>query len=882
MEAEAVSSEEVQVRWEEVAAASGYKLERRETPDGAYGPLAAVVGTSYADSGVAADTGYGYRVRSVLTRGSDTWESAWSAAAAVTTPVREVGNLTAAAVSSVQIDLAWDEAATATGYQLRWRVAGGDWSDPLAAGTATAYEHPGRNPETTYEYAARTLPAMGTRGWGDAVSVTTPALEVPQGVEAELGTAGAAVLSWDAVGAADSYEVQRRETPDGAYASLGTVTATSYADSGLAAGRSYEYQVRSLLTRGTDTWESAWSDAAAVSTPAPAVANLTAEAVSSGQIDLEWDAAMDAIGYELRWRVPAGDWSDPPLAAGTATSYEHGERNPETTYEYAARSLPASGDEGWGDEVSVTTPALEVPTGLAVAIGAGSFLVTWDEVEAASGYELRRKEMSEAAYGSLGAVAEARYEDEDLETQKTYDYQVRSVLSRAGRQWESDWSAAVRETLPRPPRPAALEPPTGLTATATSASSVEVEWDEISYAESYEVGRQPSRGAEVVTAVSGTSLEDTRLTPATTYAYRVRTLEGGERSPWSATVSVTTRAPPGVQNLTAEAVSSVQIDLEWDAAMDATGYELRWRVPAGDWSDPPLAAGTATSYEHTGRNPETTYEYAARSLPASGDEGWGDAVSVTTPALEVPTGLAVAIGAGSFLVTWDEVAAASGYELRRKEMSEAAYGSLGALAEARYEDEDLETQKTYDYQVRSVLSRAGRQWESDWSAAVRETLPRPPRPATLEPPTGLTATATSAFSVELEWDEISYAESYEVGRQPSGGAEVVTAVSGTSLEDTGLDPRTSYTYRVRSLEGGDRSVWSATVSVTTDAPPPPENLSAVPLSWLAVHLRWDEPPGAGARYRVRLRIAETGDWEDYGTSRGDDLWASGVATGKPV
>jgi hypothetical protein len=92
-------------------------------------------------------------------------------------------------------------------------------------------------------------------------------------------------------------------------------------------------------------------------------------------------------------------------------------------------------------------------------------------------------------------------------------------------------------------------------------------------------------------------------------------------------------------------------------------------------------------------------------------------------------------------------------------------------------------------------------------------------------PGGLTAVADGT-TVRLTWsaatDDVAVS-GYEISRVRGSGAPEVLAAAGTSYSDTRLDPRTSYTHRIRALDAaGNRSADSASVTARTgDAPPVP-------------------------------------------------------------
>ncbi len=79
-------------------------------------------------------------------------------------------------------------------------------------------------------------------------------------------------------------------------------------------------------------------------------------------------------------------------------------------------------------------------------------------------------------------------------------------------------------------------------------------------------------------------------------------------------------------------------------------------------------------------------------------------------------------------------------------------------------------------------------------------------------PSGLSATAESAYKVSLSWDSVPGAGGYNVYR----GGELLGFTSSSSYSDTGLTPETTYSYTVSTVGGsGVESEQSDPVSVTT-------------------------------------------------------------------
>ena len=121
------------------------------------------------------------------------------------------------------------------------------------------------------------------------------------------------------------------------------------------------------------------------------------------------------------------------------------------------------------------------------------------------------------------------------------------------------------------------------------------------------------------------------------------------------------------------------------------------------------------------------------------------------------------------------------------------------------------------FSARRLLSGTGVVLFMGWLAACGDSTTTP---TTLEAPSGVTAVATSETAVQVNWDQVTNAETYEVDRAEGTGdfATVATGLTGTVYDDTGLQASTDYRYQVRAVQGTTKSDNSSPVSVTTPAP----------------------------------------------------------------
>ncbi len=163
--------------------------------------------------------------------------------------------------------------------------------------------------------------------------------------------------------------------------------------------------------------------------------------------------------------------------------------------------------------------------------------------------------------------------------------------------------------------------PTGLTATAVSPSGIDLDWDDNTEndLDSYNVYRE---GALIAADVASSQYGDTGLSPSTQYCYTVTAEdtshnESAESNQACATTQQGDTTPPAAPTgLTAAAVSSSQVDLDWD---DNTEGDLDSYNVYRDTVQ--IATDVTTSqYSDTGLSPSTQYCYTVTAVDTSANE----------------------------------------------------------------------------------------------------------------------------------------------------------------------------------------------------------------------------------------------------------------------
>ncbi len=214
--------------------------------------------------------------------------------------------------------------------------------------------------------------------------------------------------------------------------------------------------------------------------------------------------------------------------------------------------------------------------------------------------------------------------------------------------------------LPKPPSPPGLDKknpppnaPTDLTATALSSTEIDLDWadnadENLSHYNVYRSGSSGGPYARIASNVQLSEYSDAGLAHSTAYYYVVTAVDtGAKESDYSGEASATTQPgepdktpPAGPTGLTATAVSSSQIDLDWadNTEEDLSHYNVyRSETSAGSYG---LIASNVmpSSFSDSALAAETTYYYVVKAVDTSNNESddSGQASATTGPVPDKP------------------------------------------------------------------------------------------------------------------------------------------------------------------------------------------------------------------------------------------------------
>ena len=248
------------------------------------------------------------------------------------------------------------------------------------------------------------------------------------------------------------------------------------------------------------------------------------------------------------------------------------------------------------------------------------------------------------------------------------------------------------ETPVTPTAPAAPE----VTAEAVSSSSIKLSWDAVAGATSYKVYSV----GEVLTETTGTNYTVSYLQSNTSYCFSVSALnENGESAQTEACATTKMPAPATPQNLTAEAIDAYTIKLTWDAANNATSYNIY------EGSSQIATNVTETTYTVENLEESTEYCFSVTSINAIGESAKSTVACATTNGIDEPGSPSTIIDTVTFEPGSTSIVEAPSWNLYNRSYTQTIYtnenlggkiGTITAIAYKQYTNSGNATNRTID------------------------------------------------------------------------------------------------------------------------------------------------------------------------------------------
>lgn len=325
----------ITLKWSAAERATGYQVERKDSENGTFSPIATTTDTSFTNTGLTVNTTYYYRVRGFLMTDEThysygSWSDTVSAAPMPSAP----NSAYAVPVTYNSIRVYWTPVPGASGYQIYrafdkidntyTRVKTLSRSSSIAAVTPNSYKFTYLTPGRKYFYKVRAyvIPDSTTTKCFGAFSGITMAQPSPAKVTsftASVGSPVSAKLSWHSVSGASRYQVYRKGPDDAGFVWLTTTSDTHITDNDkVAINTTYSYEVRAYRTTSYGRVYGVFSDIKSVTPRVLTMRAVSVSKITNTKVKVTWSGLTGVSGYELQWATskdaPDEDWT--PLYTG--------------------------------------------------------------------------------------------------------------------------------------------------------------------------------------------------------------------------------------------------------------------------------------------------------------------------------------------------------------------------------------------------------------------------------------------------------------------------------------------------------------------------------------------------------------------------------------
>jgi fibronectin type 3 domain-containing protein len=728
-------------------------------------------------------------------------------------------------ISPTRIDLSWTDNDAGNAFRVVRTPEGGQPVTFGASAYQTSFSDIGLTECTLYTYEV-----FAYNGTTQSISVSGVSLTMPlapTGLSAEVIGARRIDLAWISHSEASlGVEIERSEN-GGDFELIGWAegAATSFSDMDVRPGTSYRYRI---MACGFGSHSDYVGPTSALDTGDEV--ELVIDASSTGPYS-EGDTfsiELSAIGIEPRkWLI---DWGDgiTQVLAGTATYAEHVYAQ-NGMFEVVASVI--DGDQTFESEALNAGIGNVAPLG--VSISGRSTLI------AGSAYRL---DLSASDPGADGIGWEIDWGDGQSTNLSPSSYERPWVAGHvyAGAGPYLIQATALDEDGGRTQASSIvageLAAPINLSATAVSASQINLTWTDNS---SGELGFRIDTSTDgsnyrtaAIAAPNATSYSLTALASGTLHYVRVSAFGAyGASSYASASATTSGDAIAAPQNLDYWHQTDFLLGMTWEASPDAEfqvqARPLAYPHPAGgsDW----MPMSGITMYDeweeywswYGNMMHPSDHEYRLRAVDGGAYSDWVYLSVDGAPSYDLPgrpCGLAASsVTSSSFTVTWEPVEDAM-YQVALVEPGSMRHPynltwSTGTVQYVYSEPwqatfSNLQAGRTYQVVVMSISTWHGSFYSNESAMLQVRTAPSPAgAPAA---PSDLQVRPKDDLSgIELRWLDNSNDETgFTIARSGGGTAYFYPSANQISYLDTTAQPGVSYTYWVLARNAYGNSSWS--------------------------------------------------------------------------
>lgn len=805
----------INVKWQDVKGATGYKVYRKKAGEKDFTALGVVKGTTYKDNSAQVGQEYYYTVRAYVGETSNLGSFDKNGIKGVALPKKPTLK-TAESVDFNAIKVTWKKVDGASGYYVYRKTDGEKYfkqiaevngnktftSTDLSATTGVKYQYTVR--------AYRNRNGKPYAGLYDSKGVTATACTKAPTIKSGVSTVSDKLkLTWSKVNGATGYNVYRKLENDKNYKLIKTINGNGnveLTDSGLKCGVKYYYRVNGFRTVDSKNYEGLGSkDYLGLTTPAqPAL--KSAKSLGYNTISIEWTKVEGATGYDI-YRKTTGTYSKIGTVDKQSTvTFKDEKAVTGVRYQYTVRAFynkngikKVSTYENYIHGTAYpSNPNLTSVT----SVEYNAIELKWDKVDGANGYKIYRKLPSDKNYKELITLYEQtdKYTDQTVTCGTTYQYIIKSFRYENGKTYTSGNNSAVSCK--------AVPPVVKVKVASTGYNSLNVSWEKVNGATGYRIYFKKDNAKKWTTLAtfengSLTSCEHRKLTTGVNYTYTVRAYyKDGSKTIWGGfnqtgvTKKPVTSAPKLV-SVTSSTATNVTV--KWETVSGANGYKVMRKADGSKtWSTIGTTNSKKLSYTDKKVSCGVKYHYTVRAYRnVSKKPVLGSYNSNGLEIMTIPDRPVISVSSANYNklnVSWSRSNGATGYKVYRKVVN-GTYKLIRNISGAATGFTDtVECGTEYYYYVTAYVINNKVEYGSFDSEAVKGKAV----PQTVK----LGSPSTTKGQAKINWSTVPGATGYYVySKTGNSGYKLIADVKGGNVKsytDKNVVSGKKYTYTVKA------------------------------------------------------------------------------------